>query len=347
VGRFKVFYSWQSDTPHQENRDFIREALGEAVSSFGVTFELDEATRGEPGSPDIPATILSKIKKCAIFVPDVTLIGTVGKRAVLNPNVAIEYGIALATLDTARIIPILNRSHGGPESLPFDMKHREVKCTYTLAPNSSREDIERTRKQFAQSLRDELETVRTSGALFGGLSQASMSLVEFLVSKSETGSPGNPSVSFTDACQALKLSRPSLVDVVSELEAKAYVDREEAIDDDFRTIAPTQFLFWDFDPIFKDWDPRRDAQEVVVGLLEAGKSMNRAKMGVRDFADRKGWTPRRVNPALHYLSWGQVVATNEATRHPWAFEVIMERPETRQFALGKFNPDNLRRRGGT
>jgi|tagenome__1003787_1003787.scaffolds.fasta_scaffold20897703_3 hypothetical protein len=28
MGRFKVFYSWQSDTPHQENRDFIREALG-------------------------------------------------------------------------------------------------------------------------------------------------------------------------------------------------------------------------------------------------------------------------------------------------------------------------------
>src|SRR4051812_3984507 len=105
MGRFKVFYSWQSDTPDQENRDFIREALEEATNSFGDTFELDEATRGEPGSPDIPATILAKIRKCAIFVPDVTFIGTVGKRAVLNPNVAIEYGIALAALDTGRIIP--------------------------------------------------------------------------------------------------------------------------------------------------------------------------------------------------------------------------------------------------
>src|SRR5262245_54609267 len=109
--RLTVFYSWQSDTPSNLNRNFIEKALAEALKSLrsdatlesalrDVTVELDKDTKGVPGSPPITDTILRKIEDCAVFVCDLTFVGKsiedlVGSstepRLFPNPNVLIEY----------------------------------------------------------------------------------------------------------------------------------------------------------------------------------------------------------------------------------------------------------------
>jgi hypothetical protein len=75
-----IFYSWQSDTPGAANRNLILTALEDAANeiasddSIKVEPVVDRDTLGIAGSPDIGATILSKIKTSDVVVADVTII---------------------------------------------------------------------------------------------------------------------------------------------------------------------------------------------------------------------------------------------------------------------------------
>lgn len=130
---FLIFYSWQSDLPSSTNLKAIRSALRAASSNIEDNSEirvvLDEATRGESGSPNIPATILQKITACDIFVCDLTTINAeCGEkiRKTPNPNVLFELGYAVSTLGWGRIVMLFNKHFGKfPDDLPFDIdRHR-------------------------------------------------------------------------------------------------------------------------------------------------------------------------------------------------------------------------------
>jgi hypothetical protein len=147
-----IFYSWQSDLPNKTNRSFIQEALEKAIREIArdtgledadrpeteTQLELDKDTKGVTGSPPIVETILGKIEKATIFVPDLTFVCSSDKRYTPNPNVLIEYGYALKVLGHSRIIPIMNEAYGkvNEHSLPFDMKHLRWPRTYDLPDNA-------------------------------------------------------------------------------------------------------------------------------------------------------------------------------------------------------------------
>ena len=48
----------------------------------------------------------------------------------------LELGYGAAILGWQRIILLLNKHYGSPESLPFDLKFRRFPLTYALGPNS-------------------------------------------------------------------------------------------------------------------------------------------------------------------------------------------------------------------
>ncbi len=113
-----VFYAWQSDLPSKEGRNFIEKALKTALERLAAdaTLEyairdglaLDKDTKGVPGSPPIFDTIRKKIMEAAVFVPDLTFVGTCcGGKPTPNPNVLIEYGWALNSPGYSRMIPIM------------------------------------------------------------------------------------------------------------------------------------------------------------------------------------------------------------------------------------------------
>lgn len=134
-----VFYSWQSDLPNGVNRTFIEKALGEAIAalklddSVEIVPVLDRDTQGASGSPNIATTIFDKIDRAAVFVGDVTIIGTAGpkKRPTPNPNVVAELGYALKGLGEERVILVVNTAFGVVEDLPFDLRMRRA-VTYEL-----------------------------------------------------------------------------------------------------------------------------------------------------------------------------------------------------------------------
>ncbi len=142
---FVIFYSWQSDLPADTNLNAIRSALRKASNLLAndkdIKITVDEATRGQSGSPNIPATILQKISVCDMFVCDLTTINSLSGeeyRKIPNPNVLFELGYAVSFLGWERVIMLFNKHFGKfPDDLPFDVD-RQRTSPYLLSVEDSK-----------------------------------------------------------------------------------------------------------------------------------------------------------------------------------------------------------------
>jgi hypothetical protein len=167
---YTIFYSWQSDSDRSINRDFIRAALDEAAAAIkrGTQVEdfprIDSDMENQSGSPEIASIMFKKIRESAIFVGDLTLVGTIqrkGKGApkrVPNPNVAVEMGYAFGRLGHERIIGVMNTNTGRPEELPIDFRNKRFPMTYQLG-SAEQPDAAEVRSQLAEDLRIAIEEV--------------------------------------------------------------------------------------------------------------------------------------------------------------------------------------------
>lgn len=161
-----IFYSWQSDLPSNINRSFIEDALNKAVKKINSEILVEEAERDEDivldkdtmgvtGIPPIADTILDKISKCSVFVPDLSFVGkTSQERFLPNPNVLIEYGYALKVVTPTCMVPVMNTAFGKitKENLPFNMRHRRNPITYDLKEDASPEDRKNIKKDLVLEL---------------------------------------------------------------------------------------------------------------------------------------------------------------------------------------------------
>lgn len=134
----KIFYSWQSDSPSNTNRNLINTALEKAIEllkkdeSTTINPVIDRDTLGLSGSPDITHSIFSKIDNSFAFVCDVSIIDATSVRPTPNPNVLVELGYAIKTLGWSRIIMVMNTQYGEPDKLPFDLRSKRV-LTYKIS----------------------------------------------------------------------------------------------------------------------------------------------------------------------------------------------------------------------
>lgn len=154
-----IFFSWQSDSPKKTNWNFIEDALERAIKvvNKGGEFKLepspDRDTKDVAGSPSIADTIFQKIRDCAVFVSDITIVnGTHPEpRHMPNPNVLFEAGYALAHKDWDRVIFVANTAYGRVEDLPFDIRGRRI-MKYNLPEDAAEKAEERGR--LAETLAD-------------------------------------------------------------------------------------------------------------------------------------------------------------------------------------------------
>ncbi len=168
-----IFYSWQSDTPNNINRGFIKDALEKALKKIAESVKLEEAlrldhdTKGVPGSPEIANTILEKIDNCSVFVPDLTIIArTKTEEQIPNSNVLLEYGYALKSCGDERIVPIMNEAYGyAKDSLPFDLQHRRWPISYYLPKDSTDEARKKEKEILVGQLEEALRTIIEAGLL--------------------------------------------------------------------------------------------------------------------------------------------------------------------------------------
>jgi hypothetical protein len=157
---FTVFFSWQSDTRRQHNRDLIREALEAAADAISrdtanpYRILIQSDTEGEPGLCNIPATILRRLRDSDAIVCDLTFVArTEGEdpKHCSNPNVLFELGYAFASVGPERIICVMNEAHGPAAQQIFDLAHHRRPIGFT-SPNEGT-----TRVQTIAVLAKELE----------------------------------------------------------------------------------------------------------------------------------------------------------------------------------------------
>lgn len=162
--RYGVFYSWQSDTEGKYTRNFIEDAIEKSIKkvngevSAGPRLSLDKDTRGVPGSPDIVNTILQKIDRSVCFIADITLIGNIGNKKVVNPNVMLELGYALSSLGYERVILVCNTAFGELKELPFDLGLKRV-ISYKYDLNCSDEEKKACKEALVSKLFDAMKAI--------------------------------------------------------------------------------------------------------------------------------------------------------------------------------------------
>lgn len=160
-----VFYAWQSDTPADCNRYFIRDAIKTALremkrdESVQECPRLDHDTLGVPGTPSIADTIFDKIQNAKIFVADVTFIAEANGKRIPNPNVLIELGFALHAITSDRIILVMNEEYGTTDYLPFDLRNRRFPILYSLSADATTVDTKKTSGGLVCKLKDALASI--------------------------------------------------------------------------------------------------------------------------------------------------------------------------------------------
>lgn len=123
--QYRLFYSWQSD--NLEAKNALKKALDEVIEQLkrnGVSLEIEQGGGG-CGFISIEDSVRIKIKRCDIFVGDVTPVGNVAMKGKLlpNANVMYEMGVATECMQANRIIAVAMKGDWKVEDMPFDFNH--------------------------------------------------------------------------------------------------------------------------------------------------------------------------------------------------------------------------------
>jgi hypothetical protein len=182
--KLTIFYSWQTQTDTKYNKNFINSCLEKAVKQLknfpllnNVKFEIIEGVRDKPGSPPVAWTITEEsIRRSDIFIADVSvtnykkpfwpswimkLFSVSMLRPMVNNNVMVEYGVAMAKLGTERIISVSNSVYGSPkenvENLPFDIRALRFPIEYNYDKSSTERDS--VQKALIEDFKKAIRTV--------------------------------------------------------------------------------------------------------------------------------------------------------------------------------------------
>lgn len=178
--KLRIFLSWQTATDAQgfNNKSLLIDCVQKSIKQIenkgmlkGISLELKEGMRGEPGHPDVAETMMQLVDSCDIFIGDMTVTqntgGVIGDvlrflkiqniRKEPNSNVYGEYHRALGKFPEfcKQTVLVLNTVNGNPERdvevIPFDTRGKRFPITFTLK-NDKEKAKEKARKQLMASL---------------------------------------------------------------------------------------------------------------------------------------------------------------------------------------------------
>lgn len=125
IPQYRIFYSWQSD--NTQAKDLLQEALKtvkKQLKNGGIAVEIEQGGGG-CGFISIEDSVRMKIRRCDIFVGDVTPVGNVAMKGKLlpNANVMYEMGVATECMYADRILAVAMKGDWKVENMPFDFNH--------------------------------------------------------------------------------------------------------------------------------------------------------------------------------------------------------------------------------
>lgn len=155
IPQYRIFYSWQSD--NKKAKELLRKALEEIKKEFkgkGIAVLIEQGG-GCSQFISIEDSVRIKIRKCDVFVGDVTPVGNVSQKDKLlpNANVMYEMGIATECMSADRILAVAMDGDWKVENMPFDFSH------YNMLLYNPEKDYQRLKDRIEECI---IETDRIS-----------------------------------------------------------------------------------------------------------------------------------------------------------------------------------------
>lgn len=163
-----------------------------------------------------------------------------------------------------------------------------------------------------------------------GLSPAAELIARLMIERSEHGDSFDPQFDGDALKATAQLPEDDLIDAVDELEGRGFVRKHVTMGCGalgFAFVTSEAALFSELDKHFMAWNPEEDAIRLAAELVNEGDDRT-----VPNIAEKLGWQPRRMNPAVNYLILRDLVDSSEACgTHPWCTHWISKTPRTRRF----------------
>lgn len=130
-------------------------------------------------------------------------------------------------------------------------------------------------------------------------SAAANTVARFFVESSKNGIGMDVQVEKSELMKSTGLSRDDLTDAIDEL--KPHIKNLQSTGGSI--VFPNSSLYYEFDSHFMDWNVNVDARRLAADLFNDESFPSQPKL----IADRYGWPPRRLNPAVEFLVSNEIL----------------------------------------
>lgn len=176
--------------------------------------------------------------------------------------------------------------------------------------------------------------IRESSKGVIGLSPAAEMIAKLVIEKSGHGDSFDPQLDGNELRAITELPDEDLIDAIDELAGRGFVRKIVTMGCGtlgFSSVTSEAALFSELDKFFMDWDPEADALRIAAELVNGGDDS-----GVPQIAEKLGWAPRRMNPAVNYLIERDLIDSSETLgTHPWCTHWISKTNKTRRLVRDK------------
>lgn len=137
----------------------------------------------------------------------------------------------------------------------------------------------------------------------------------------------DPILSLDEIMAVLPLAKDLAEEALDELKDEGFVEVISTINAPPR-VFPNNLLFWETDPILRQWNPADDAKTLSSMLVNS----NQDGTQISELDRQLGWGPRRINPATTFLLEHDIVMASKAIgTHPYACAWMRPTTKTRRF----------------
>lgn len=157
-----------------------------------------------------------------------------------------------------------------------------------------------------------------------GYSPAATAVAKVFVEQSKNAVFGDPQLSYEKLQNLTGLTEDDVEDALHELTGMIKVS--------FKRALPKDELYAKFDKYWKDWDPADDALRLATDL----NNDENFPSATAQIAERYGWEPRRINPAISYLINRKIIRDSKVLgSQPWITAWVQKTDETRRFVKSR------------
>jgi hypothetical protein len=168
------------------------------------------------------------------------------------------------------------------------------------------------------------KAVETANETKTGYSAAATAIARVLVERTEYAVFADPQMGVSELADNTGLSVEDTKDGLYELSAFLTVSHDR--------VLPKDILFAEFDRHWKSWEPAQDALRLAADIVNDPKFPADPKQ----IAERYGWEPRRLNPAITYLLERQLIVDYTAlSTQPFAIARVVGNEHIRRFVKSR------------